>query len=35
MLQTQQYFNFATYLSLSVVLGLVGVFAGTYLAKLV
>ena len=35
MLQTQQYASFATYLSLSIVLGIVGVFAGTYLAKLV
>lgn len=35
MLQTQQYVNFATYLSLTIVLGLVGVFAGTYLAKFV
>jgi len=35
MLQTQQYISFATYLSLSIVLGLIGVFAGTYLAKLV
>ncbi len=35
MLQAQQYFNFATYLSLTIVLGLVGVFAGTYLAKFV
>lgn len=35
MLQAQQYLNFATYLSLSIILGLIGVFAGTYLAKLV
>lgn len=35
MLQAQQYTSFATYLSLSILLGLIGVFVGTYLAKLV
>ena len=35
MLQAQQYLNFITYLSLSIILGLMGVFVGTYLAKLV
>lgn len=33
MLQNQEFVNFATYLSLSIVLGILGVFLGTYLAK--
>lgn len=35
MLQAANYLQFIIYLSLSIILGLIGVFAGTYLAKLV
>lgn len=34
MLQAQEFLNFAIYLILSIVLGLIGVFAGYYLPKL-
>ncbi|HUH25423.1 MAG TPA: CrcB family protein [Flavobacterium sp.] len=34
MLQGQQFLNFAVYLVLSVLLGLIGIFVGYYLAKL-
>ena len=34
MLQAQQYLNFVCYLSLSIILGIVGVYAGSYLTKI-